>query len=226
MNNDQISLENIYKTQVITLNESSNNLDEEYFALLESNDEVGLKRLIDIQRMKNGYSSNLKYHGSDKKFNVFKNLGGKVHILFSTQDVKRSGYFFSDSEEIAKSFGKYVNKFYLKQNKIGDLSKRHTQVEEDLINSGVNEKWLNSKETWELFDDEDGEFLVAKLKSLGYDSVTIDEPSVENERDFSISTVVFDPIQIKLAEFVTKDDNDNIIPLSKRFDPSINDIRY
>jgi hypothetical protein len=226
MNFDQKLLENIYRTHVISVNESSINLDEEYFALLKNKDQNGLKRLIDIQRMKNGYSSDIKYHGSDKKFNIFKNIGGKVHILFSAVDVKRTGYFFSDSEEIAESFGKYVNKFYLKQNKIGDLSKRHTQTEEDLINSGVNENWLNSKETWELFDDEDGEFLVAKLKSLGYDSVTIDEPSVENERAFSISTVVFDPNQIKLADFISKDDNGNIIPLSKRFDQSINDIRY
>ena len=38
--------------------------------------------------------------------------------------------------------------------------------------------------------------------------------------------VVYDPNQIKSAEPVVYDDNDNVIPISKRFDDKNNDTRY
>ena len=60
------------------------------------------------------------------------------------------------------------------------------------------------------------------LKSKGYDGV-IYKNEVEG---FDDSIMVFDSSQIKLASAVTKDDNGNVIPLSKRFDSSTNDIRY
>lgn len=49
---------------------------------------------------------------------------------------------------------------------------------------------------------------------------------VPNSRKGDEIYIVFNPNQIKSADLFTKDDVGNIIPLSQRFDSSIEDIRY
>ena len=59
-----------------------------------------------------------------------------------------------------------------------------------------------------------------RLQNEGYDGVI-------NEEDGAIwEYVAFNPNQIKSADPVTYDDNGNIIPLSERFNPEKEDIRY
>ena len=55
-----------------------------------------------------------------------------------------------------------------------------------------------------------------QLKNDGYDSVI----------DSDGQLLVFEPNQIKSADSVTYDDAGNVIPLSQRFNPQTNDIRY
>ncbi|MBO4870924.1 MAG: hypothetical protein J5565_02940 [Muribaculaceae bacterium] len=63
--------------------------------------------------------------------------------------------------------------------------------------------------------------IIDAFKSLGYDS------SIERDGDGRIrNAVVFDSSQIKSADAVTYDDNGNLIPLSERFNPEKEDIRY
>ena len=59
------------------------------------------------------------------------------------------------------------------------------------------------------------------LQFEGHDGVIA---RVENESPEEI--VAFDPNQIKSADPITRDDAGNIIPLSERFQPSSDDIRY
>lgn len=63
--------------------------------------------------------------------------------------------------------------------------------------------------------------VVSKLKELGFDSV-------KGGRDWKRGdeTAVFDPSQIKSADPITKDANGEVIPLSQRFNPQSDDIRY
>ena len=59
-----------------------------------------------------------------------------------------------------------------------------------------------------------------RLQNEGYDGVI-------NEEDGAIwEYVAFNPNQIKSADPVTYDDNGNVIPLSERFNPEKEDIRY
>jgi Large polyvalent protein associated domain 38/ADP-Ribosyltransferase in polyvalent proteins len=83
------------------------------------------------------------------------------------------------------------------------------------------------------FESEDGRpnttnDLAQQARELGYTSFTA--KSVKDTRggyDKPQDTIViFNPEQIKLADPITYDDNGKIIPLSKRFDSSNEDIRY
>ena len=80
-----------------------------------------------------------------------------------------------------------------------------------------------------IFDDEgidwgalDNAEVVSKIKEKGYDSIYVSEPDSISGR----SIFVTNPNQIKSSDPVTYDDNGDIIPISKRFNPKLNDIRY
>lgn len=60
---------------------------------------------------------------------------------------------------------------------------------------------------------------------LGYFMVVFDDLATSSGGE-SISYVVFDPKNIKLADKETYDNNGNVIPLEKRFNRNISDIRY
>jgi hypothetical protein len=64
--------------------------------------------------------------------------------------------------------------------------------------------------------------ILDNAKMGGYDGVRFEA----RMWDASDSFAVFYPNQIKLADPVTYDDNSEIIPLSKRFNPNTDDIRY
>ena len=69
------------------------------------------------------------------------------------------------------------------------------------------------------------EIITAHLMNNDYDSMyfKVDGGSRGRQTD---SLILLDSNQVKSAAPVTKDDNGNVIPLSKRFDVSIEDIRY
>lgn len=140
------------------------------------------------------------YHGTDTKFDEFKNKGGKVHVLFSTFDVPRQGFFFSPDSEAAGSFGKNVMPVYLSIKNPADFTHGIGEADNRLIKEkGYREQYLLSKETWEMFDEEDGKKFVQDLKDLGYDGAIIEEPAVEGEREQGIAYVAFSATQIKSA---------------------------
>jgi hypothetical protein len=60
---------------------------------------------------------------------------------------------------------------------------------------------------------------------LGYLLVILDDPATLAGGE-SVSYVVFDPVNIKLADSQTFDSKGNEIPLQKRFNRNISDIRY
>lgn len=66
---------------------------------------------------------------------------------------------------------------------------------------------------------------IRRLKSQGYDSIVSKNKMTSMDRPSSVY-VLFDPNQIKSADPITRDDAGNIIPLSERFQPSSDDIRY
>lgn len=60
------------------------------------------------------------------------------------------------------------------------------------------------------------------LKSKGYDGAVY----FNEYEGFGISVIAFEPNQIKSADPVTYDNDGNLIPLSERFNPENNDIRF
>lgn len=68
--------------------------------------------------------------------------------------------------------------------------------------------------------------VISELKKRGYDSANIDDFSPESAQNVIKSFVAFDPSQLKRSDPVTYDDNGNVIPLSKRFQQTSEDIRY
>ena len=68
------------------------------------------------------------------------------------------------------------------------------------------------------------------LVRMGFDGIIDNEPSIRFSNmglsRYTKHYIVFDSNQIKLTDPVTYDDNGNIIPLSERFNPEREDIRY
>jgi hypothetical protein len=69
--------------------------------------------------------------------------------------------------------------------------------------------------------------IIEILQRKGYDGITM---SVRKDDSLhhhgSLHRIVFNPNQIKLADPITYDNNNNIIPISQRFNPNNQDIRY
>ncbi len=108
------------------------------------------------------------------------------------------GNFFSPWEDDAKSYGRNVRKFYIKLNNPATFGQGLKALK---IFQGL---------------DKAGEKAANYLIKKGYDGVNNDDEEY----------IVFDSENIKSAEPVTRDDANNIIPLSERFNPKKKDIRY
>lgn len=169
----------------------------------------------------NGYGITA-YHGTDANFNTFVKGFGTAGSIFGTDKVKRNGFFFAESAADAKTFGKNVISVLLKAN----LANLHdSNVVDKLSDEGLNHRWLYDGDIWEKFDGDDGEYLVSLLEKIGYNGVIFTEPPSGNHKAFT-AYIIFNSNQIKLYSPTTLDDNGDVIPLSKRFDSSTDDIRY
>lgn len=143
------------------------------------------------------------YHGTDKKFNEFKNKGGSIATFLGDEKVKRSGFFFTPKRAAAKLFaGKngYVMKCYLSIQKPADFTITDLRIDNALEKQGINLRWLNDTgDMWEKFDGDDGETFVAALQRAGYDGAIINEYMVEMNGNVKVY-IAFNPAQIKSAE--------------------------
>ncbi len=91
---------------------------------------------------------------------------------------------------------------------------RDIDVEELMKSYGSQDFYLNYQ------DD-----VLKSAENEGYDMVIFDDPATLAGGE-ATSYVVFDPSNIKLADTDTYDSNGNVIPLNKRFNKNITDIRY
>ena len=121
----------------------------------------------------------------------------------------------------------------------------------DQIDAITEQEWDESKSDEEidaLFEEEDRVIKAmgkvedsyrARLRKLldqyflrgesGYDGIELDYDGhrwVNGKREDVHTFIVFHPSQVKSADAITYDDNGDIIPISQRFNPEKNDIRY
>ena len=196
---------------------SSTKLDAEYMAAVESGDMVTAQKMVDEAAKKAGYTRKL-YHGTASTFNVF--------------GFGRSGIFLTDNYDMAKTYGDNVMSLYGKDGAniltvdANESPHYAIKVSKDVLDFSEY-PLMRGKELYSTND-------ISRIAfAQGYDVVVIENvydnfSAVSGNTDNGLGTdVVYkDSNQVKSAEAITYDDKGNVIPLSKRFDSSNEDIRY
>jgi len=193
------------------------------------------------------------YHGTNSEFSIFEigRLGVTDYGWLGAIKHIRNGIFFTENRSFAKTFAKsnggdriisaYLdihNPFYMDNQSLSDnlAEKAKTYDDADKGTDGgdiahkeyeVARALYNNNDKWSFFDENEGSEFVAELKRQGYDGAFFHEEGhgLGNDIDAQSTWVAFHPSQIKSADPVTYDDAGNVIPLSKRFNPSVTDIR-
>lgn len=159
-----------------------------------------LQRMVDEAANAAGFTLKV-YHGGtvDKSFDTLNGERSTKHMTSAL------GSFFSETEQIAKQYGK-TRSYFIEDTNLLDIS----------FNEASQIETLEKAREYRNFADANGYdgFILDAGKNLDPDmGMLID-------REF----VIFNSSKIKSADPVTYDDAGNVIPLSRRFD-SGNDIR-
>jgi len=178
-------------------------IDSEYLELAKNPEKnnAELQRMVDETARASGFVTTALHQTNSDQFTQFD--------ISKARSVGRSriGFFFTDNPDV--EYGRNRMDVYL------DV---HNPLEFDTFNDFA--VWADLNETD--FGD------TASLRKLLLDEGFYDGIEIRGETDGfdQTITVAFDPSQIKSADPVTKDDQGQVIPLSKRFDISTEDIRY
>ena len=140
------------------------------------------------------------YHSTDSDlFDKFEHdRPAYVSVLFSSVEVEREGFFFTQDRDASSQYGKNVMPFFLKAENIADMTGNTEEIEEAWHEAGNSTRWFHNVGDWEKFDEEDGKLWVEFLKSQGYDAAKIWDETPEGD-EFA-SYVVFGNDQIKSAD--------------------------
>ena len=138
-------------------------------------------------------------HGTNSEFNIFDER--KIGSGTDAGWLGRGFYFYGNAPEYASQYGKRIIGAYL------NIENPYFASVEDMDRLAE----ANSREASVEFRQE--------LEDEGYDGVFYNG-------DLNEEWVAFYPNQIKSADPVTYDDLGNIVPLSDRFNPESNDIRF
>lgn len=217
---------------------SAADADAEYMAAVESGDMDTAQRMVDEAAKKAGYTVKA-YHGTTDDFTKFsRGEQGRNHDGYLEFG---GGFYFTPNENEAREWvrrgrsglsGKAEPKVmpvYLSPRNIINADEPIPRGAEALQRMGMSKADANfiAGRTYRFINylAEDKGFsnteIQDELKSLGYDAI---DATYRNAA--SGQYVVFDPDQIKSADPVTYDDQGNVIPLSERFNPENQDIRY
>ena len=188
-------------------------MDTQYMDAVKRGNEEIFQKMLNGAAIKRGYNSPIVYHGThDSSFNIFntkkevKSGIFGVGVYFTQNYNSAKGYIGSSGD--LENGGRVVSvKLKLKNPlifKTSDYDSSHSQM--------LNAIGLSPQDS--------GDKITKRVLEMGYDSVIL-----MSMGDFQ-EVVVYEPNQIKLADPVTYDDNEEIIPLSQRFDSNNDDIRY
>ncbi|MBR2987314.1 MAG: hypothetical protein IKC63_04785 [Clostridia bacterium] len=136
------------------------------------------------------------YHGSNAEFTVFDIT--KSRSWDGTPDYDLPGFYFSESTDESGGYGDTVKEYYIKIEKPYEGSLYRLAKEKGSYRKAY-------------------EYLIAE----GYDGY-IDTEMGEGFTEY----IVLKPENIKSTDVITYDDQDRIVPISKRFDNSNPDTRY
>lgn len=180
--------------------------DREYLAAAESGELATAQRLVDAAAKAAGYKTGVSFGKHKDGITTFRDGG--------------YGMFFTDSKDAAESYNREDSSV------IGVHLKMENPATFDLHGT----EWFATDEHYPGYQTTDDLALFAK--ESGHDGAifknVIDDGNSATSKPGAPITVysVFDPSQIKSADPVTKDDQGRVIPLSERFNPESNDIRF
>ena len=175
-------------------------MDTQYMDAVKRGNEEIFQKMLNGAAIKRGYNSPIVYHGThDSSFNIFNTKKEVKSGIFGV------GVYFTQNYNSAKG---YIGSS-------GDLENggRVVSVKLKLKNplifktSDYDSSHSQMLNAIGLSPQDSGDKITKRVLEMGYDSV-------------------YEPNQIKLADPVTYDDNEEIIPLSQRFDSNNDDIRY
>lgn len=216
--------------------------DQEFRKAYEAGDVAKAIEMLDAAAIAAGYDTKA-FHGTEKGFNVFQ------------ADYRTGGNFFTPQEDAAKAYadaqssgnGGVVIPVYLNLGKTFEIDAKESQWDEVPVEWEVDSREDDYDEFFDSYGDAEREALkhpdavisssgisdtndIAKrAKNDGYDSVIIRnvyDPGDSSYDSMQDDIVIFTPSRIKSAEPFTFDDDGDLIPLSQRFNPESDDIRF
>lgn len=213
-------------------------MDAEYLEAVERGDMATAQRMVteaaklampNTKVVDENGNPKVVYHGTPNNFNAFSK---EMFGASTDRGIWGNGFYFSDSEQYAKTYEK-------RGDKQGRTLTVFLNIENPLfisLRNGGNEGAMYFHELMEKhFTDDIYEYatrtdelmsvaqerLTADVIAKGYDGII-----VEYTNSIDTEYVAFEPNQIKSADPVTYDDAGNVIPLSERFNPEKEDVRY
>lgn len=191
--------------------------DTDYLDAVQKGDTQAAQRMVDEAAKAAGYTTKV-FHGSISQFN-------KPNTPLFLGD---EGTAMSYAQDRAMAYGEGANpvtyKLYAKfKNPASETDVKQAamdlglKVENDMAYTALDPQISGSRYVSRV---------ISELKKRGYDSANIDDFSPNSAQNVIKSFVAFDPSQLKRSDPITRDDAGNVIPLSKRFQQTSEDIRY
>ena len=228
----------LYQGSKVTMPKMPNTSDGFVSSIRDANSPVKpkIKDITESQQFKRWFGKSkvvnddgtprVVYHATYNDFTVFdrSKLGENTMSNASSWEMGATsliGHWFSDHDIQDELGATRLGKYYLNIEAPYEISLYDLTDDIAAFADNYNEleEAFENRET-ESIREVVGRY-VGKLRSDGYDGLVV------NDEEFGgTSYVVFGSEQIKSADPVTYNDNDEVIPLSKRFDRKNEDIRY
>jgi hypothetical protein len=183
-------------------------IDIQYFDAVKNRDEQTLRKLVNQKAVENGYNIGPVYHGTRGHFNKF-----DIKSNRRDEGDYGKGFYFTNNKNAANIYGDTANHVNGKHRLLTVVLKMANPLVgewQDIIR--IKNKQYPIR----------GEELAKHIKYMHFDGVIITDTTFPKTKEY----VIFDNMNIKLYDNITEDDNGEIIPLSKRFDCSTDDIRF
>jgi len=214
--------------------------DAAFMSAVESGDATILQKMVDYAAKSKGYTLET-WRGETNE---------EDHSDFSRR--RETGIFTSQNKDFAAQYATHAGsrksrgeprRFYVKANRILDLESPDRAAHQWMDEWGKNwadDGWIDrgSGEEVEVSDliaggtlyDYEGDWSGTRWSDLqksaradGYDVLIAPDAG---DGDDTTSTIILNPKHIKLARAITRDDDEQIIPISQRFNSESTDVRF
>lgn len=218
--------------------EQSKALDKEYMEAVERGDMETAQRMVDAEARRKGYISGADYRMSHRAPNreddvSLADLSGNSIVpddyWTHPQYYQYEPYDYQSFYQIRNAMNNAAEKKAAGKKAVGSITMYRAvpkSVKEDTFRNG---DWISPSLTYAKQEGESipGDYRIISMKckssNVWWDANDINEWGYDDGKDYAYQNTKNNR---KLLDAVTYDDNDNVIPLSKRFNKRNADIRY